>query len=421
MAAGSSLVARPASPARGTADPSWGGRRARARGRGFRRPRPEGASDAPLHDVRDDPDHAVGRGADRRLRRAQRCLHDRRGRRGERLLGSRAALHADPRRAAVPAPVAAGCTRRPDRGRRRARRRVRHRHALRARAAGRLPARLRRSGPAPAAHGRRRLGPRPRRRLPDARLRRERAPGRGRRPRRRAGDGGVDRRRRAARRRRAWRRPRRGSRAGASLIRPFQRGVRSKMLRSMTSVKRDITPLDVLLTVVFVAFSILFMVSALSDEGGSWVAVPLFALVALPLLWRRVAPIQALCGFIAAIALHVVLFGTVTRCGLVFPVEFFLVFAAGARLGLRGALAGWVLGVAAACLTLGWDQSAPIADAGVYICVLLTGIWVIARLVHLRGRNVVRLQEQTAALREARDERARLEVAMDRARLSADL
>jgi hypothetical protein len=193
------------------------------------------------------------------------------------------------------------------------------------------------------------------------------------------------------------------------------------MLRSMTSVKRDITPLDVLLTVVFVAFSILFMVSALSDEGGSWVAVPLFALVALPLLWRRVAPIQALCGFIAAIALHVVLFGTVTRCGLVFPVEFFLVFAAGARLGLRGALAGWVLGIAAACLTLGWDQSAPIADAGVYICVLLTGIWVIARLVHLRGRNVVRLQEQTAALREARDERARLEVAMDRARLSADL
>ena len=52
---------------------------------------------------------------------------------------------------------------------------------------------------------------------------------------------------------------------------------------------------------------------------------------------------------------------------------------------------------------------------------LLTGVWLIARFVHLRGRNVERLQEQTAALREARDERARMEVAMDRARLSAEL
>ena len=48
-------------------------------------------------------------------------------------------------------------------------------------------------------------------------------------------------------------------------------------------------------------------------------------------------------------------------------------------------------------------------------------MWVIARLVHMRGRNVERLQEQTAALRDARDDRARMEVAMDRARLSADL
>jgi hypothetical protein len=53
--------------------------------------------------------------------------------------------------------------------------------------------------------------------------------------------------------------------------------------------------------------------------------------------------------------------------------------------------------------------------------VLLTGVWIIARFVHLRGRNVERLQEQTAALRAARDERARMEVAMDKARLSAEL
>ncbi len=193
------------------------------------------------------------------------------------------------------------------------------------------------------------------------------------------------------------------------------------MLRSVTSLKGSITRFDVLLTLAGVAFAVFFGIAAGGDEGAPWTFVPVLVLVPLTLLWRRVAPIGALCGFIAAIGLSVALFGTYTRCGLVFPVEFFLVFAAGARLGWRGATVGLLLGIAGACLTLGWDASAPLAEAGVYICVLLTGVWVIARLVHMRGRNVERLQEQTAALRDARDERARMEVAMDRARLSADL
>ena len=112
------------------------------------------------------------------------------------------------------------------------------------------------------------------------------------------------------------------------------------MLRSMTSLRRDIARSDVLLTVLFVVLALLFMATAVDEEGGSWAAVPVFALVAVPLLWRRVAPIPALLGLTAAVGLHVALFGTLTRCGFVFPVEFFLVFAAGARLGLRGALAG---------------------------------------------------------------------------------
>jgi glucose-6-phosphate-specific signal transduction histidine kinase len=193
------------------------------------------------------------------------------------------------------------------------------------------------------------------------------------------------------------------------------------MLRSMTTLKRSVTPFDALLTAVFVVLAVLFMVAVQEEEGGSWLAAPVFALVPLTLLFRRVSPIAALCGFIAAIGLHIALFGTLTRCGLAFPVEFFLVFAAGARLGWRGAVAGLVLAWAGACLLLGWDESAPLDEAGVYICVLLSVVWAIARLVHLRGRNVQRLQEQTAALRTARDERARMEVAMDRARLSADL
>jgi signal transduction histidine kinase len=189
----------------------------------------------------------------------------------------------------------------------------------------------------------------------------------------------------------------------------------------MTSVKRAVTPFDAVLTLAFVGLSAFFMAGVNTEEGASWAAVPVFMLVPLALLWRRVSPIGALIGFTAAIGLHVALFGTLTRCGLALPVEFFLVFAAGARLGWRGAGLGWLLGVGAACLMLGWDKSASLDEAGLYICVLLSIVWVIARLVSLRGRNVERLQEQTVALREARDERARMEVAMDRARLSADL
>jgi signal transduction histidine kinase len=193
------------------------------------------------------------------------------------------------------------------------------------------------------------------------------------------------------------------------------------MLDAMTSPKRAITRLDVLLTLAGVALAVVFGIGVVDDEGAPWTFAGALLLVPLPLLWRRVAPIGALCGLVAAVGLSIALFGTYTRCGLVFPVEFFLLFAAGARLGWRGATAGLLIGLGAACLTLGWDASATLDEAGVYICVLLTGVWGIARLVHMRGRNVERLQEQTAALREARDERARMEVAMDRARLSADL
>jgi hypothetical protein len=49
------------------------------------------------------------------------------------------------------------------------------------------------------------------------------------------------------------------------------------------------------------------------------------------------------------------------------------------------------------------------------------GVWGIGRVVRSRGRLVEQLQARTEELRSARDERARLEVATDRARLSAEL
>jgi hypothetical protein len=154
------------------------------------------------------------------------------------------------------------------------------------------------------------------------------------------------------------------------------------MLRSMTSLKRSITLPDALLAAVFVVLSVVYMLSVIDDEGGSWLAVPVFTIVPMTLLWRRTAPLQALAGLIVAIGVHAALFGTVTRCGLFLPVAFLLVFSAGARLPWQLAVAGLGLGLGAALLMLGFDQSAPLDEAGVFIGVLVTGVWAAGAALH---------------------------------------
>jgi hypothetical protein len=150
----------------------------------------------------------------------------------------------------------------------------------------------------------------------------------------------------------------------------------------MTSLKRAITPLDAVLTAVLVACAVLFMVAVVDEEGGSWAAVPLFALVPLVLLWRRTAPLQALAGLILAVGVHIMWFGTVTRCGLFLPVDLLLAFAAGARLPARMALVGWALALGGALFMLGFDQSAPLEEAGVFVSGLITGVWVAGAVLH---------------------------------------
>jgi hypothetical protein len=154
------------------------------------------------------------------------------------------------------------------------------------------------------------------------------------------------------------------------------------MLRSMTSTARAISPLDAVLAAIFVVLSVVYMIAVIDDEGGSWAAVPLFTLVPVTLLWRRIAPLHAIAGLIVAVGVHAALFGTLTRCGLLLPVDFLLVFAAAARLPWRMAIAGWALGLGAALLMLGFDESAPLDEAGVFVTVLVTGVWAAGAALH---------------------------------------
>lgn len=152
-------------------------------------------------------------------------------------------------------------------------------------------------------------------------------------------------------------------------------------------------------------------------DASVW-AVPTFVAVTLPLLWRRSAPIAAGAGVLVALLVHLALFGPeVARCALAIPTVYFLVFAAAAQLERREALVALALGLAL------------IAIEGLYFMgawALLMGsvavaVWGIGRVVRSRAQMVTELKTRTGALQQARDDRARMEVATDRARVSGEL
>jgi hypothetical protein len=100
---------------------------------------------------------------------------------------------------------------------------------------------------------------------------------------------------------------------------------------------RTIRPLDYLLTALLTAAGALLM-WADTGAGGqddlihqpsttSWAIVPVFLLVTLPILGRRIniAAVSVLTAVAAAV--HVLAFGWVTRCGVVLPLAFALAYA----------------------------------------------------------------------------------------------
>lgn len=198
------------------------------------------------------------------------------------------------------------------------------------------------------------------------------------------------------------------------------------MIRSMATNPAGIGRLDIVVAAVAVGLATAYMAYQPTDPAtpdASWWAVPFFALIAVPLPWRRVSPLLAAGGCAALAGLHVALFtDTVIRCGILIPLCFILAFAVGARLDRTPALLG--LGVTLLVGFFGCAFDAPTgADAAAmsFVAPVALAIWIVGRIVRSRGRMVGELQQRTAELRTARDERARLEVADDRARLSAEL
>ena len=147
--------------------------------------------------------------------------------------------------------------------------------------------------------------------------------------------------------------------------------------------------------------------------------IPLFLLVTVPLLWRRVALVAAVGLAFAGIVVNELLIGTdFLRCGVVVPTAFVFAFTAGAQLDAREARIGLVLALGLMAVDV------VVTFGGLMTAVfgaMTLASWGIGRIVRSRRRLSDELKLRTAELREARDERARLEMTSDRARLSREL
>jgi len=142
----------------------------------------------------------------------------------------------------------------------------------------------------------------------------------------------------------------------------------------MSQIFRGVRPLDYVLAVILTAAGVFLMAENITagDDPSlihpasttSWLIVPLFLLVTVPVLWRRrnVALVAGVTA--AATAGHVLAFGWLTRCGVVLPLSFALAYAVAryAR-GRRDHVLGLAGLVVLIVVTLLRDSSADLAGA----------------------------------------------------------
>jgi hypothetical protein len=204
------------------------------------------------------------------------------------------------------------------------------------------------------------------------------------------------------------------------------------------SVVRGIRPVDVVLAGTLTALGVWLMVenvlypdartAAAIAQGGmvhplsshSWAMLPLFLVATLSVLWWRRSVVAVTAVALAAMVLHDLLFGWVTRCGAGLPLVFVLAYL-GAYALPRGR--SWVLLGLSTLLTaaiLVVDASTGLGAFVLAFPIVLI-VFGIGRAVRQRTAMSSELEQRTTELQRLRDEGVALQVAGDRARLSTEL
>jgi hypothetical protein len=160
---------------------------------------------------------------------------------------------------------------------------------------------------------------------------------------------------------------------------------------------------DVVLATLLTALGVVLMVASINGDdpatridSRSWLMVPVFAAATAPILWRRRNMVAVLGVTAAALAVHVLAFGWVVRCGVGLPLAFALAYGVG-RL-TRGAWSwgGLVATLAIQVLVLVRDSAAgldiiPVTAAAGVVC------WGIGALLARRALQPVEADVAVAA------------------------
>lgn len=156
-----------------------------------------------------------------------------------------------------------------------------------------------------------------------------------------------------------------------------------------------------------------------TETHSAWL-IPGFMLTTVPVLWWRRSVLAVGVFVTAAMFLHDLVFGWVTRCGAGLPIAFVLAFLG--ALAYERAAAWLVCGLSAVLVVavLIVDATAGFGALSLAAPVILI-VFVIGRAARQRSLLNQSLKERDAELRQLRDERAALSVADDRAQLAQHL
>ncbi|WP_375475767.1 sensor histidine kinase [uncultured Jatrophihabitans sp.] len=194
-----------------------------------------------------------------------------------------------------------------------------------------------------------------------------------------------------------------------------------------TGLLGGVRPVDLVVTAVLCALAALL---ALEDilgrdtkiriDSHSWLILPVAVASAVPVLWWRRELLAVLAVSSAVMAVHVLAFGSMARCGSGLPLTFVVAFLSGLERRPRQAAAALVLTGVLGSLVMVRDTAAGVGLLPVVLAmsVVLFGI---GRVVAHRSRMAADLRQRNEDLRRLRDERAALEVSEERLRLSARL
>jgi hypothetical protein len=134
----------------------------------------------------------------------------------------------------------------------------------------------------------------------------------------------------------------------------------------MATVFSGVRKGDVALAAVLTALGVLMMLeNILSDPDGatridsqSWLLVPVFAAATLPILWRRRSMTGVYVVTAAALAVHLLAFDHLVRCGAGLPLAFALAYSAGRLQRGWASLLGLVASLGIQVLVLLYDTAA---------------------------------------------------------------